>query len=283
MALITGKELFEKQPLYKAIPCFDCAGGVADLVISICRVLAVVDCPGFLASTPASIESYHGYEFMVDMLQWAQKKYDVTIAAHLDHSESLHSVQFALEAGFTSVMYDGSALPFEENLRNTRIAVEMAREFRVSVEGELGRIPGKEDEGASSYTGAGVSLEGSLRFVEETGIDCFAPSVGTAHGHYAAVPVIQHELVRELVKHVKVPLVLHGGSGLECSMLQDLISKGVRKVNFATEVREAFTRGVAGSLDSYGVAIRPQKYLGAGRESLEEKLHSILRSMRVNR
>lgn len=168
------------------------------------------------------------------------KKASVPVCVHLDHGETLEYLQEALELGFTGIMYDGSVLPYEENLANTRKAVEMAKKYGASVEAELGSM-GKRESGEG--VGSGVDDDTKIytdpaqakAFVEETGIDALACSFGTTHGIYLKKPRLDFDVVRNVRSQTGgIPVVMHGGSGVSKENFQEAIRAGVRKINYFT-------------------------------------------------
>ena len=144
----------------------------------------------------------------------AARRSKVPVCVHLDHCETLEYLQTALDLGFTGVMYDGSLLPYEENLANTTKAVEMAHAVSCGVEAELGALASREGGGATGGGPVYTDPDQAVEFCRETGIDAFAPSFGTAHGIYKAKPVLDLERVRVIAEKTGLPLVMHGGSGV---------------------------------------------------------------------
>lgn len=188
----------------------------------------------------------------------------VPVALHLDHGESLQEVAQALKLGFTSVMLDGSHLPLEENIRQTRLAVEVARAFGATVEGEVGAVPGGY-HGASSHEPVAYTDPGEARrFLEATGVDALAVSVGTRHGLHKGPVRLDLALLEEL-SQLPVPLVLHGASGLSPEDYRALIVRGIRKVNLYADLALAAGRALAeaGAEDYLG-------RLAAAREVVRE-------------
>lgn len=178
------------------------------------------------------------------MVQCA-KDAKVPVCVHLDHGENLNYLNRALELGFTSVMYDGSALPYEENVANTRIAVSLAKKFGASVEAEIGTL-GKRELGYQATESAEDDPKqvytdpyDAERFVKETGIDALACSFGTAHGLYLTKPKLDMKVLDEIKKRVDVPLVMHGGSGVSDEDYKTVIAKGIRKINYYTYMAKA--------------------------------------------
>jgi tagatose 1,6-diphosphate aldolase GatY/KbaY len=172
-------------------------------------------------------------------------------------------------------MIDGSHLPLEENIAHTQKVVEMCAPGGVPVEGELGTVGGKEDDTISDgggYTDVGEAI----RFVAETGVSSLAVGVGTAHGVYKETPVLNLPLISELRQALAVPLVLHGASGLRDEVVADCIRRGISKVNFCTELRIAYTKGIQAYMEKDPRVIDPKKYGEAGRTAVktlvEEKI-----------
>lgn len=164
----------------------------------------------------------------------------VPVCVHLDHGETLEYLQQALELGFTGIMYDGSVLPYEENLKNTKKAVAMAAKYGASVEAELGSM-GKRESGAGDGSGEEddtkiyTDPELAAQFVADTGIDALACSFGTTHGIYLKKPKLDFDVVRNVRKRTdSIPIVMHGGSGVSREDFREAIRAGVRKVNYFT-------------------------------------------------
>ena len=175
----------------------------------------------------------------------AARRAKVPVCVHLDHCETFSYMEEALEMGFTGVMYDGSALPYEENVENTRRAVAMSRKYGASVEAEIGQLAareGGEDENAAGPVYTDPDL--ALKFCRETGIDALAPSFGTAHGVYKSKPVLDLERVKTISDMTGLPLVMHGGSGVSEDEYRRAIKNGIRKVNYYTYMSKAGVKAV---------------------------------------
>lgn len=174
----------------------------------------------------------------------AAKRAAVPVCVHLDHCEHLDYMKKALDIGFTGVMYDGSLLPYEKNLENTKIAVAMAAGYNCGVEAELGALASRE---GGEPTGSGpvyTDPDEAVIFCRETGIDAFAPSFGTAHGIYKAKPVLDLDLVRTIADKTGLPLVMHGGSGVSHEDYRTGIRNGLRKINYYSYMSKAGTTAV---------------------------------------
>jgi fructose-bisphosphate aldolase class II len=192
----------------------------------------------------------------------AAKAARVPVCVHLDHGESLDYLAQALEIGFTGIMYDGSTLPYDENLKNTRKAVAMAHALGCGVEAELGALASREGGAAGSgpvYT----DPEEAVEFCREAGIDALAPSFGTAHGFYKDKPVLDLERVRVISKRTGLPLVMHGGSGVSPEDYRKGISCGLRKINYYSYMARAGVTAVKEMLEKENVSFYHELALAA--------------------
>lgn len=191
---------------------------------------------GVIIQHAESHENFISREEAVAMMRWYAKKSKVPVAVHFDHGTSYESCLNAMELGFTSVMYDGSKLPLQENIANSIKVVEAAKKYGVSVEAELGAMPDGDTLGNPIlYT----NVKEAVDFVENTGVDLLAVSIGTAHGVYTTNPAINYQRILELNESLPIPLVMHGGSGLTKEEYQNAMSKGIRKINFYTYMSKA--------------------------------------------
>jgi len=204
------------------------------------------------AGIPVLIEFYPGFRGFISLKQVAEITKDAAsrvktpVGLHLDHCGDFDTLIQAMQAGFPSVMYDGSALPYEENAANTREVVKTAKALGIDVEGELGHVgsAGKLEDftDKSKYT----EPTDAQRFVEETGVSSLAIAVGNAHGPYAQAPVIDVPRIREASRLTGIPLVLHGGSGIPDDQVRQAVKAGICKMNVATEYFAAYYRAIAG-------------------------------------
>ena len=202
----------------------------------------------------------------------AAKRAKVPVCVHLDHCETLDYMEKALEIGFTGVMYDGSTLPYEENLANTKKAVAMAKKFNCGVEAELGALASRE---GGESTGAGpvyTDPDQAVVFCRETGIDALAPSFGTAHGIYKSKPVLDLERVKVISEKTGLPLVMHGGSGVSPEDYRTGIANGLRKINYYSYMSKAGVNAVKEQLAKedvtfyHDLALTAQKAMEADAE-----------------
>lgn len=212
-----------------------------------------------------------GYKVVVAMVKALMEEYNITVpvAIHLDHGSSFEQCAKAIHAGFTSVMIDASAKPFEENVALTKKVVELAHFHGVSVEAELGIVGGEED----GVVGEGIIYadpQECKELVERTGIDCLAPALGSVHGPYKGEPKLGFKEMEEIGQLTGVPLVLHGGTGIPLKDIQKAISLGTAKINVNTENQIAQTKKVREVLAENPDVYDPRKYLGPGRDAIKE-------------
>jgi len=196
---------------------------------------------------------------------------------HLDHCPDRKVIDECLAAGWNSVLFDGSKLSYEENLKQTQEVVAQARKYSAAVEGELEAIKGVEDGVGGEYGSPEAALEQALAFIRETGIDSFAAGIGTAHGLYKDEPKINFERVSEIVAAEPIPLVLHGGTGLSETVFKELISRGESKVNISTRLKITMADSYAAYLREHPTEYNPLKLLGAVQEDVKAMAKNFFR------
>lgn len=195
------------------------------------------------------------------------------ISIHLDHGGDVGICKACIDAGYTSVMIDGSALDFDGNVGLTKQVVDVAHPLGISVEGELGTIGGKEEtQSEIKYTEVSEAEE----FVLRTGVDSLAIGVGTAHGVYKGVPHIAVDRIEEIAAKINTPLVLHGASGLSDEVIIACIKAGISKINFATQLRQAFTQGLKEGIAENPEAFDPKVYLPKAIQRVREAAEKII-------
>jgi tagatose 1,6-diphosphate aldolase GatY/KbaY len=227
--------------------------------------------PLILQLTRSSIE-YMGLETAVGLGRQGLKDFGVEGWIHLDHGDSVELAQSCLDAGFDSVMIDGSELSFEENIRITKEVVEKAKSYGAHVEAELGYVA---KLGQSHSQQVFTQPEQAKTFVEETGVDALAIAIGTSHGFYKEEPKLQLELLSRIRSMVPVTLVLHGSSGVPAEQLREAISRGICKVNLATEIKNIFMKTLQNILkDTDEIDLRKIFPLATGKvtELVKDKL-----------
>lgn len=202
--------------------------------------------PGIVQIAPTNVK-LTGYDYISEVAHRAIHDYTVPMALHLDHGKTLDDVRRAVEAGFTSVMIDGAALPFEENVRFSRRAVDYCHASGVSVEAELGAIRGKEDDHVSEADCKTDPAE-VAEYVERVGCDTLAVSIGNVHG-LEDTPKIDLDHLAKIASVCPCPLVLHGGSGIPFETIAAMKQYGMVKINIASDLRQAYIRAVAAAHD----------------------------------
>ena len=188
---------------------------------------------------------------------------------HLDHCPDVSMIKTCLEAGWNSALFDASNLTYEENLRQTKEVVGFARKLGAGVEGELEAVKGVEDGVGGDLEGELVPIDKCIEFIEATGINCFAPAIGTAHGMYSTEPVINFDRVKEITTRKSVPIVLHGGTGLSDDTFHRLIQNGCAKVNISTKLKMQFADGFRSYLEGKPKEYDPLKLLKSVHEGVK--------------
>ncbi len=196
-----------------------------------------------IIQTSIATAKYIGYKVMVTVAKEMAEDEMVDVCLHLDHAKDFDEIKAAIDAGFSSVMFDGSALPFKENIAKTKMVVAYAHAHGASVEGELGTIGGTEEgicvsEDDKKYT----RPQDAAIFVKETNVDALAIAIGTNHGQYQSKTEVNIPLLKKIHAAVDIPLVLHGGTGVKEEDYQELIDNGIRKFNVGTELLVNWTR-----------------------------------------
>lgn len=227
--------------------------------------------PVIIQTTPGTL-NYAPPEAFAGAVRALAEESAVPVALHLDHGNSFELAARCAKAGYSSIMIDGSLLPFEENVSLSESVVKEVAPL--PVEAELGTVGGKEDTHSAgvSYTDPAQAAE----FVGRTGIDSFAPAIGTAHGVYKAEPKLNLALLEEISSAVAVPLVLHGTSGVPDETVKECIKRGICKINYATELRITFSNAVRKALSDMPDAFDPKKYLGEGRAAVENRVRELI-------
>ncbi|WP_282140416.1 tagatose bisphosphate family class II aldolase [Cytobacillus oceanisediminis] len=267
--IINTVEMFQKASEEKyAIPAFNIHNLETFQVVV--DTAAELNSPVILASTPGTI-SYSGGDYLVSMGSAAAERYEIPIALHLDHFESFEEIKKYIDFGFKSVMIDASHHPFDENVKIVKQVVEYAHEHGVSVEAELGRLGGVEDDLVVDEKDAKfTNPEQAREFIELTGIDSLAVAIGTAHGLYKGEPKIDFERLEDIHSVVNIPLVLHGASDIPGAMVKRTIKLGICKVNIATDLKIPFSNAVKQYFNENPDANDPRKYMTPGKEAMKE-------------
>ena len=269
MALKTNYDLMcDADKRNEAVPAFNIDN--LESAIAVAEVLRETGSPMIVQTIPRTLR-YGGISTYPALLRELMQNCDTDYAMHLDHGSSLELAASCVKAGFTSVMYDGSLLPFAENIRNTAAVTAMALPLGVSVEGELGTIGGKE-EGDTDLESSYTKVDEAVEFVKKTRVTSLAIGVGTAHGVYKGTPHIHVQRIREIHAATDVQLVLHGASGLSDEVLRACIAAGIRKINFATELRQAYTSGIRKALADDPDVFDPKLYMRTAIDEIKAVL-----------
>ena len=231
MALVTLKQLVDEAwEQGTCIPAFNV--GSLEMVRGALRAAEELNTPVIIQIAERLLK-YSPLELIGPGMVQAAKESSLPVAVSLDHSSTYEVIKKALDLGFTSVMYDGSTLPFEENIAGTRKIVELANEYGAAVEGELGLVGGSED-GLSDHGILCTNPDKAHEFCVRTGIACLAVAIGNAHGDYPTAPVLAFDILKQINQKAGVPLVLHGGSGISDDDFRKAISLGIAKINIGT-------------------------------------------------
>ena len=303
MALVTTKEMFEKAMQGKyAIGAFNVNN--MELIQGIVGAAAEQNSPVILQASSSAIK-YAGIDYLMAMVKVSAEKYpNIPIAIHLDHGPDFETCKMCVDAGFTSVMFDGSKYDFEENIRLTKEVVDYAHAHGVVVEAELGKLAGIEDEVNVSaddaiYTDPAQAEE----FVKRTGVDSLAIAIGTSHGAYKfkGEARLRFDILKEVKERIpNTPIVLHGAStvipelvemcnkyggdipgakGVPDEILHEASISGVSKINVDTDLRLALTAGIRKVFVEEPSAFDPRKYLKPARELVKETVAHKMRDV----
>jgi len=276
MPLVTTKELLEKAMREKyAVGAFN-ANNI-EMVQAIVEAAEEENAPVILQASQGAIK-YAGLENIAAIVKNAAAMVKVPIALHLDHGTDYEQNVKCFRMGFTSLMFDGSKLPYEQNVSITRKIVEMGHAVGVPVEGEIGKIAGTEDHITVSEVEANMTEpEEALRFVKDTGVDSLAVAVGSVHRMKKKEAKLDHERIRGIAKLVKIPLVLHGSSGVMDDEMRRGIQEGLCKINVATQLNMAFVEGMRKALSEKPEEVDPRKILEVSKELLKKVVKDRIR------
>jgi fructose-bisphosphate aldolase class II len=249
MSIVTNKELLTRAKAGRyAVPAFNTNN--LEYTQAILGAADELHSPVIIEAAKSEIDYMDGHVF-VAMVQAMTRKLSIPVGIHLDHGPSYEEVIRCIHYGFTSVMYDGSSFPLEENIAVTKAVVTAAHAAGISVEGEIGVI-GQAADGPEGTKNDMIGLADPAeceRYVKESGVDCFAAAIGNAHGIYTRKPELRFDLLAEIEKRTGVPLVLHGGTGIPEDDLRKAITMGVSKINFSTVMRKGCIETLAETLN----------------------------------
>ena len=266
--LSSRQMLLNAQEEHYAVPAFNIHN--LETLQVVADTATEMGSPVIIAVTPSTID-YARDAYIVAMAEVAAKASNTPIAIHLDHFEDIARIKKAIDLGFTSCMIDASKDIFEENIAKVQEVVAYAHRYDVTVEAELGKLVGIEDdlvvdEKDAMYT----NPEDAIKFVEATGIDSLAVAIGTAHGLYKGTPKLDFERLMKIRERVSIPLVLHGASDVPDEFVKRAISLGICKVNVATDLKIPFSGAIKAYFKEQPEATDPRKYLTPAKAAMKE-------------
>ncbi|MGF1777328.1 tagatose bisphosphate family class II aldolase [Vibrio nomapromontoriensis] len=276
MFLVSSREMLLKAQLGGyAVPAFNIHN--LETVQVIVETASEMGSPVILAGTPGTF-SYAGTDYLVSICRQAAVKHKMPIALHLDHHESFSDIKTKVEAGIKSAMIDGSHFDFEQNIDLVRQVVQFCHGWDCSVEAELGRLSGQEDDLIVDAKNAlFTDPDAAVEFINRTGIDSLAIAIGTAHGMYKEDPNLDFDRLGEIRNKTDLPLVLHGASGVPDEDVRRCIELGINKVNVATELKIAFSDAVKGYFAENPTANDPRHYIIPGKQAMKEIVQQKIR------
>lgn len=270
----TGQMLRDAQKGGYAVGAFNTDN--MEILQAVIAAAVKLHSPVILQANPVIVE-YAGLDYFFAMAKTAAKSADVPVAIHLDHGNSFDLAMKALRTGYTSIMFDGSHMDIHENIRITKSIVDACIPAGIPVEAEIGKVGGKEDKidaGEGEYT----DVDEAADFADKTGVSSLAVAIGTAHGVYKGIPKLNYELLSRLRNALSIPLVLHGASGLPDEALTECIRRGICKINFATELRMAYTEGLKEFFAEKPESFDAKEY---GRHAREKVMLKVMERIKI--
>lgn len=251
-----------------AVPAFNIHN--LETIQTVIEAAVEMKSPVILAATPGTM-NYAGRAYIQAIAEVAAQENEIPIALHLDHHETLESIEESLKLGTKSVMIDGSHNSFEENIELTKTVVELAHSYGATVEAELGKLVGQEDDLiVEAKDAAYTDPETVVEFVERTGVDTLAVAIGTGHGVYETKPDLDFERLETIKNLIDIPIILHGASGISKEDVQKCIALGCAKVNISTELKIPFSTALRQFLIEHPNESDTRKYMGPAKEKMKE-------------
>jgi len=270
MSIVTNKDLLDRARAgHYAVAAFNTNN--LEYTQAILTAATELRSPVIISAAKSEIDYMNGFVF-VAMVKTMAEKLPIPVSIHLDHGPTYDEVVRCLRYGFSSVMYDGSSHPLAENIANTKKVVAAAHACGVPVEGEIGVIGQADDgpEGPKSDMYGLADPDECEQFVKETGVDNFAAAIGNAHGLYKRKPELRFDLLKDIERRTKVPLVLHGGTGIPEEDIRKAITLGVSKINFSTIMRKGFIETLTTTLNASPGELDLMKLLTPARAKMVE-------------
>lgn len=272
MPLVTTKQmLLDAQKGNYAVGAFNVEN--MEMVMAVMEAAEELKSPVIMQTTPSTVK-YAGLDFFLANVKAAAERASVPVTMHLDHGSSFELAMQAYRTGYTSIMIDGSHGSFEENIAVSKAVADACTPSGIPVEAELGKVGGKEDDLDGGDDNPYTDPDQAVEFVKRTGITSLAVAIGTAHGVYKGEPKLDLDRLSEIREVVDIPLVLHGTSGVPDETVTECVNRGICKVNYATDLRIAFTKGVSEVFSENPDVIDPKKYNACGKERVKEYVMS---------
>lgn len=236
-----------------------------------------------LGVSEGAIKYMGGYNVVANLVKSLinDLKISIPVCLHLDHGSSIESCKIACDAGFTSVMIDASKYDYNENVCITKEVTDYAHNMNVTVEAEIGHVGGIEDNVSNNILLA--DYDECIKFVNDTNIDSLAPAIGTVHGIYKGELKIDYDLIEKLNNSLSIPLVMHGGSGLNNEILKKAILKGISKININSDIQYVWHEGVKEFINNNPDVYDPRKVIYSGRENIELLLEDKINIINYNK
>ena len=272
MPLVTTTKMFKDA--YKggyAIGAFNVEN--MEMVQAVAAAAEELKAPVIMQTTPSTVK-YADLKYFYANAKAAAEMASVPIVMHLDHGNSFDLAMRALRVGYTSIMIDGSHESFEDNIAVSKAVADACHPSGVPVEAELGKVGGKEDDLEAGDENPYTDPQQAREFVERTGVDSLAVAIGTAHGVYKGIPKVDVDRLSAIREVVTIPLVLHGTSGVPDDIVRECVRRGICKVNYATDLRIAFSKGVKAYMQEDPDVFDPKKYNARGREEVKQYVMS---------
>ncbi|MDQ0203246.1 tagatose bisphosphate family class II aldolase [Pectinatus haikarae] len=268
MILSTRQMLIDAQENHYAVPAFNIHN--METLQIVAQTAVHMRSPLIIAATPSTV-TYAGADYLVAMAETAAQTADIPIALHLDHHEDIKTIEEDIDAGFSSCMIDASMLPFEENVEKVKKVVAYAHRYDVTVEAELGKLVGIEDDvTVEAEDAVYTDPDNAADFVERTKIDSLAVAIGTAHGLYKGKPKLDFARLEAIRSRISIPLVLHGASDVPDELVEKAIALGICKVNIATDLKIPFSQAIKKYFADNPSANDPRQYMTPGKEAMKK-------------
>lgn len=274
--LVTGKQILDKAHKEGyAVGAFNINN--MEILQAIIEAAEEEKAPVIIQTSEGGIK-YAGIDYLSAMVHLAAQKASVPVALHLDHGTTYDTIISCIRNGYTSVMIDGSHHPLDENIAVTKEIIKVAHACGVSVEAELGRLGGVEDNISVDEKDATLTHpDEAVKFVKETGVDYLAIAIGTAHGKYRGEPKLDFERLDTIKKLLDMPIVLHGASGVAEADIKKAVSLGINKINIDTDIRIAFTEGVRSVIINKPEEYDPRKLCAPAKEEMKKVVKEKMR------